>query len=415
LNSYTITYDKNPGSTEDSSYNYGATNALNFTALWSRDGFAFLGWSIDSTATVADSTYIVTGDATLYAVWEVSSAATFGSFPDRTISVTVGHYTFVAPSTNSSGVISYSTTCSPDVISISGSVVTFVRDGICEITATIAAAPGFGAASISMTLTITPEVVYVHPVTPPTPTTPTVTGSTGSLTLEYKKPQGEVKLTSTSSADPNENWNLVLHGTDSNGKVTPLDAQKRLEFTQGNKAATSGSGFMPNTIVLLFIGTTELGTVVTDENGAFSASFFIPRSQVSGVRIMQVTGITNNNVLRAVSLPVVFRNAGGLIVKAVYFVGDSPKVTGHGGMVLRAIWALLKGKKNIVIVVSGWVKETADKSYDIRLSRERAQNMVHVLRDIFKIKATYSYKGYGISPENTDKSRRADIVVTFKN
>ena len=34
--------------------------------------------------------------------------------------------------------------------------------------------------------------------------------------------------------------------------------------------------------------------------------------------------------------------------------------------------------------------------------------MVHVLRDIFKIKATYSWKGYGISPENTAKSRRAE-------
>jgi hypothetical protein len=41
--------------------------------------------------------------------------------------------------------------------------------------------------------------------------------------------------------------------------------------------------------------------------------------------------------------------------------------------------------------------------------------MVHVLRDIYKIKAKFSYKGYGISPEGTDKSRRADIVVTFTN
>ena len=98
------------------------------------------------------------------------------------------------------------------------------------------------------------------------------------------------------------------------------------------------------------------------------------------------------------------------------FTDTGVSVTGvnpSGGDILRAIRAAVKGKKNIVVTVSGWVKETGDKSYDAKLSSARAANMVYMLKSIWHVKATYSYKGYGISPENSAKSRRADIVVTY--
>ena len=98
---------------------------------------------------------------------------------------------------------------------------------------------------------------------------------------------------------------------------------------------------------------------------------------------------------------------------AVYFLGDSPKITAKCGDLLRAIRNLLKGKKSITVTVNGWVKETKVKKHDLQLSFDRAQNIVHVLQDIFHVKAAYTFAGNGISPENTDKSRRADIVVTY--
>jgi uncharacterized repeat protein (TIGR02543 family) len=417
VNSYTITYRLNDGSQTSAThaYNYGATNALSFVNPWTRDGFNFLGWSIDPNATEADASYTVTGDAELFAIWETAGPATVSGFPNRTKSVTLGFYALVAPTTNSPGAITYTATCA-GVATVSGSMVTLLAAGTCQITATIAAAPGFAETTITMTLTITPAIVYI-PVTPPSGNTPTVTpDSNANLTLEYKKPQGKVTLQSTNTTDPNENWTLNLQGTDPKGTPTPLNANKQLEFEDGNKVATHGEGFAPNTPVVVYIGGVKIGTVTTDSNGSFSGSFLIPQSVRPGVKIIQVNGITHGNTVRSVSLPIIIRKGGaGTIKKSVYFLGDSPKVTGHGGMVLQSILKLLRSKKNIVVNVSGWVKETADKSYDIKLSHDRAQNMVHVLRDIYKIKAKYSYKGYGISPEGTDKSRRADIVVTFTN
>ena len=416
VETFTITYDKNQGSTEDANFEYGDESALSHTTTWTRYGFNFVGWSIDPNATEADASFTVTGDATLYAVWVVADPATVSGFPNRTKSITLGSYTLVAPTSNSAGVVTYSMSCATGVATISGNVVTFITAGICQVTATVAEAPGFSANSITMILTITPAITYI-PVTPPTGSTPTVTPDPNSnLYLEYKKPEGKVTLTSTNAGNPDENWTLILRGTDPKGKVTPLDSKKRLAFESGNKAATSGTGFMPGTTVGVFLGTKRLGNVTTNENGSFTASFPIPQSIKRGILVIQVNGITNNNTVRSVSLPVVFKSIeGGQVQKSVYFLGDSPKVTGHGGMVLQAIWALIKGKKNIVVNVSGWVKETADKSHDIKLSNQRAQNMVHVLRDIYKINAKYSYKGFGISPEGTDKSRRADIVITFTN
>jgi uncharacterized repeat protein (TIGR02543 family) len=362
VNNYTVTYERNDGSTDSTtqSYAYGATDALGFANTWTRDGYHFVGWSIDPNAIAADTTYVVSGDGELFAIWEPAAPATVGAFPNRTKSVTLGFYALIAPTTNSPGEITYTANCS-GIATVSAGLVTLLSAGTCEIIAIIAAAPGFAETTISMILTITPAVVYI-PVTPPTGYNPTVTPDPNSnLILEYKKPQGKVTLTSTNAGDPRENWTLVLRGTDPKGKVTPLDAKKRLQFEPGNKAATSGSGFMPGTTVGVYLGSKRIGTVITNELGGFSASFAIPQSIKSGVLIIQVNGITNSNTVRSVTLPVVFKSVSGNEVhKAVYFLGDSPKVTGHGGMVLQSILKLLKGKKNIVMTVSGWVKETAD-------------------------------------------------------
>jgi uncharacterized repeat protein (TIGR02543 family) len=413
--SYTITYNKNTGATVNVNYNYGVTNALNYTTSWTVDGYSFVGWAVDSAATSQDLTFTVVGDETLFAVWRIADPASLSNFPDRTRSISAKKYIIIAPTTNSPGAITYSASCA-GVATVAGTTATFLNPGLCVITATVSAAPNYSSATISMTLTITPAVVYVPPVVPPTTTNPTVTGSNGTLTLVYQKPAGKVILDSKDPGDPNENWTLKLQGTDPNGTPTPLNTLKQLEFETGNKVVTEGTGFKPSTTVVVFIDTLKLGTLTTKLNGTFRAAFFIPASLAPGVEIIQVNGITKNNVLRSVSLPIVIGAAGKFTLKrSVYFLGDSAKVTGKGGEVLLSILAVLRGKKNIVVTVSGWVKETSDKSYDARLSKERAQNMVYVLQDIYGIKGKYSYKGYGISPENTEKSRRADIVITYTN
>ena len=74
LKTHTITYNKNDGSgsptTATQNYSYGNVSALNYDPVWTRTGYNFLGWSTANNATSALTSYTVTGDATLFAVWE---------------------------------------------------------------------------------------------------------------------------------------------------------------------------------------------------------------------------------------------------------------------------------------------------------------------------------------------------------
>lgn len=267
VNVYTITFDRNPGVSLDNEYSYGATNALAFAPGWTFNGFTFLGWAPDSSAKTAATSFTVTGNETLFAIWETAPGATFGPFPDLVKNLSTGKFTLVNPTTNSTGAITYNASCAGKV-KVVGNVVTLVSAGNCVITASVAAAPNFGSASVSMNLRITPLIV----------------------------------------------------------------AKKVFKLS-----------------------------------------------------------------------------------RSVYFKGDSSLLTPTANSILRDIFRVLKGKKNIVISVRGWVKETPDKSYDMSLSNRRAGKIVNSLRTLYAIKGQYSHRGFGISPENNYISRRADIIVTYTN
>ena len=69
LNSYTVTYLKNDGSTASTTdtVNYGS-DALPRVNPWTRTGYSFLGWSESASGAVI-TTRTVTGDVSLYAIW----------------------------------------------------------------------------------------------------------------------------------------------------------------------------------------------------------------------------------------------------------------------------------------------------------------------------------------------------------
>ena len=102
-----------------------------------------------------------------------------------------------------------------------------------------------------------------------------------------------------------------------------------------------------------------------------------------------------------------------LLTISVYFKGDSAVLLLD---TKRRLAALARTAKSIgpaaSITVIGRVKETNDKSYDARLSRQRAINVANFLK---KHGATGTYRviGSGISPENTWKSRRVDATLRW--
>jgi outer membrane protein OmpA-like peptidoglycan-associated protein len=106
--------------------------------------------------------------------------------------------------------------------------------------------------------------------------------------------------------------------------------------------------------------------------------------------------------------------ASGKLVQRVYFTGDSAKLTSTAQKQLAALAKKAKslGAKFSVAVI-GRVKETADKSYDLRLSKQRATNVADRLRKL-GLYGTYRTVAAGISPENQPISRRVEVTITWK-
>ena len=98
----------------------------------------------------------------------------------------------------------------------------------------------------------------------------------------------------------------------------------------------------------------------------------------------------------------------------VYFAGDSAVLSTATKKKLRDL--ALKAKKIAAkpyITVIGRVRETPDKSYDARLSLQRARNVRNYLKTL-GVKGTYKVVSAGISPENRPMSRRAEVTIRWK-
>ena len=67
---YTVTYNANGGSTVATTDTVAAGSTADLSPVATKEGFDFLGWNTDPDATVALSSYTVTGDITLYAIYE---------------------------------------------------------------------------------------------------------------------------------------------------------------------------------------------------------------------------------------------------------------------------------------------------------------------------------------------------------
>jgi uncharacterized repeat protein (TIGR02543 family) len=98
----------------------------------------------------------------------------------------------------------------------------------------------------------------------------------------------------------------------------------------------------------------------------------------------------------------------------VYFKGDSAVLTAATKTALKklSIQARAYGRASAITII-GRVKETNDKSYDMRLSKQRATNVAAYLKKL-GVNGTYKVIAAGISPENKAISRRVDGVLVWK-
>jgi uncharacterized repeat protein (TIGR02543 family) len=100
--------------------------------------------------------------------------------------------------------------------------------------------------------------------------------------------------------------------------------------------------------------------------------------------------------------------------QTVYFKGDSAVLLPRAKTQLRAIASKAKANGPATkIQVFGRVKETNDKSYDMRLSKARATNVAKFLKSL-GVKGIWIITAAGISPENKAVSRRVDLYLNWK-
>ncbi|MBE7060214.1 MAG: hypothetical protein E7389_05280, partial [Ruminococcaceae bacterium] len=86
-NEYTVTYNANGGTTDATTATVEENNAADLTKTASKEGYTFLGWNTDKDATTALDSYTVTGDVTLYAIYEENSTTNVAQFSieDKTV------------------------------------------------------------------------------------------------------------------------------------------------------------------------------------------------------------------------------------------------------------------------------------------------------------------------------------------
>ena len=395
-------------------YTDGSAAALATTNTWARNGYKFLGWSSNYGASVPDARFVVTADSDLFALWAEADPAILGAFPNRTKSITAKTYKMVAPTSNSGGAVSYSLDC-PDVATLRGTTVTLVGVGTCEITVLVAAKPNFGEATAVMTLTITPEVKAIK-VSPPKNGDAIVTDDGDdviNLVRNNDAAGGKVSYVSDDPYTPANRWTLDILSISGKAKPVALDANNFMSFENVGKVGVNATGYMPGTTLNVYIGTILLGTATTDDQGAFVGSYSLPKTVKLGAQYVQVNGISNSDTIRSISQAVNITLPTFTVAKSVAFVGTASKLNAAAGKILAALGKTLKGKKNIVVSISAWVKPAANIKADVKLAAARAAAIITALKKTYKVTGKFTYTGYAASPANKPKLPRLDLVITY--
>ena len=183
-------------------------------------------------------------------------------------------------------------------------------------------------------------------------------------------------------------------------------------------AVSSGSGFMPNSQVKLFLlADTFLGTLPTDANGNYNGKVPVPAGIKPGVYTLQANGFAPGGAVRSLSLGVLVK--GGETAQAtrkataeVFFAPLSPALSAQGKATLDKL-VTRTGKNGVRTVVVGFVQPVGTTANDAWLSQQRAQTVAQYLRGK-GLKGAYSVKGNGRATETGAEARRVEVTVTYR-
>lgn len=289
-----------------------------------------------------------------------------------------------------------------------------------------------------------PSTPASSPSTPPfDPLSPSASASTGgseprllvggtatAVTVNPDRPRNPVALNvNTPALDPP--LRMRLEGRGSQGLPLGLHGDRVLVLQSARTgsgqgvsgttqpvAVSSGDGLKANSPVKFYLLPDQaLGTLNTDDGGAYRGSVPIPVGISPGSYTLQVNGFAPDGSVRSLNLTVLVRSEQirGTIARAkapIFFDVLSPKLTPKAKQTLRSL-ARKVGRGAIDIRSIGYVQPTTLTSNDQSLSSRRAQAVASFLRAL-GVRGDYVVRGDGRGGNSGAKSRRVDVQITYR-
>ncbi|MGI9132044.1 MAG: fibronectin type III domain-containing protein [Candidatus Nanopelagicaceae bacterium] len=216
-----------------------------------------------------------------------------------------------------------------------------------------------------------------------------------------------------------------------------LSNNSLLIFAPGQSVATFGSGFVPKSQIDIYVFSvpTKIGSVIIDKNGRYKASFKLPIELALGNHVLQAIGKTRDNIKRVINFPITINEirksqdsgqpfpelpATKKATKSfdIYFDLNSYYLNADQRQILKKSVALVKSKltdkSEVSISIKGWVQPTNLGPYDSYLSASRAKAVASYLKAL-GLKGKYTVKAAGKAQENSAQSRKASVLITWRN
>lgn len=308
-------------------------------------------------------------------------------------------------------------------VTVGGNTYTYVASAA-TITTSAAPAPspsGGGSSSASATPTPTPSSSALPPLTPVVPTAPAAV--TGPVLLVNGQPQ-TVTVTPTardqglsiSGAD----FSMTIEGVGATGNPLGLTADGALILENDRFAKTTGTGFLADSPVKLYLFSDPLyvGDVLTNATGVFNGSVQIPLTVAPGRHTLQANGYTADGEVRSLSLPVVVKadnsSSPHSLKRAKAVVQFSPLSARLDSAARTALRSLVRtsGSSAKVTSIVGFVQPTVTTVNDVQLSTRRARAVSDYLR-AQGLRGRVVVRGKGAAAGAGAEARRVNVVVAY--
>lgn len=282
------------------------------------------------------------------------------------------------------------------------------------------------------------------PVTP-TPVTPTPEPKNPKVKLDTKNPAAVIALPENSDLKPGQlkveqggefvavnlkastsatgldllagGWSLKLVPKSSKGAILPLESKTSITVNPGGQVEVTGTNYLANSTVKvwLFSEPVLLGEFFTDDKGNFSQNVWIPAAMSLGNHTIQVAGISPDENLRSVSLPVVAKAwVKGSLVTRLLFAKESSKLTADSKAYLVPLTkALSKKATSFVVSITTLATKGTSATAANKLGANRFAVIVAELRRL-GFNATFSLGATKVIPKNSVVTSRTDLAINWE-